>query len=482
MTEINVVWLKRDIRISDHLPLRRAIREGIPFIVIYCFEDLVAAHTDFDLRHWRFVYQSLLQLNDRLKITISAGDVVRVFSQLAKDNSIRNVFSHQETGVEVTFKRDKELKKFFAKRGIRWVEDNQDGVWRGLRNRQGWEERWNSFMHSPLIAAPDKSELTMNQRAPEIEKRFPLSHELREILSQEDPDMTLGGELYGRKLLQDFLKTKLQDYIRHIGKPKESRSSTSRLSPYLSWGNLSLREVYHSCQEVRPLMNDKRSLDQFMSRLRWRSHFIQRFEMECSIETRNLHPSFDSLRSRVNKDHLEAWKKGETGYPLIDAAMRCVKKTGHLNFRLRATVISFLTHHLWQPWQTGAAHLARCFLDYEPGIHYCQMQMQAGVMGTNTIRIYNPVKQSWEKDPDALFIKEWVPELAQLPVEFIHEPWNMTAMDEALWNFSKGRDYPERIIDHEKSAEYAREKLWSTKNQPQAIERSKQIIRKHRGV
>ena len=140
---------------------------------------------------------------------------------------------------------------------------------------------------------------------------------------------------------------------------------------------------------------------------------------------------------------------------------------------------SFLTHLLWQPWQEGARYLARMFLDYEPGIHFPQFQMQAGTTGVNTIRVYNPVKQSLEKDKNANFIKKWVPELAHLPTQFIHEPWKMSPMEEMLHNFDYGKDYPKRIVDHEKAAKYAREKLWQTKKGEENKLHSLKILNKH---
>ena len=122
--------------------------------------------------------------------------------------------------------------------------------------------------------------------------------------------------------------------------------------------------------------------------------------------------------------------------------MRCLNETGYLNFRMRAMVVSFFTHNLWQPWQAASQHLSRMFLDFEPGIHFPQLQMQAGETGTNMLRIYNPIKNSWDHDPDATFIKKWVPELRDLDTAFAHEPYLMTPMEQQLYNLELGKDYP----------------------------------------
>jgi deoxyribodipyrimidine photo-lyase len=201
------------------------------------------------------------------------------------------------------------------------------------------------------------------------------------------------------------------------------------------------------------------ALVSFSGRLHWHCHFIQKLETEPAIEVREFHPALRGLRpGPADPVRLTAWANGATGYPFLDACMRSLRATGWLNFRMRAMVMSFASYNLWLPWRDTGLHLARMFTDYEPGIHWSQVQMQSGTTGINTIRIYNVVKQGHDQDPDGRFVRHWIPELAAVPDRFIHEPW--------LWEDAPrilGRTYPAPIVDLKESTQEAKTRIYGAR-------------------
>lgn len=494
---IQLVWFKRDLRLHDHAPLAAAARRG-PVLGVYLFEPAVVAAPDADAQHVTFAAECLTELRERLRrrggeLLLRTGDAVEQLAQLVDALPITALWAHEETGNAITYARDRRVRAWAKARGLPFTELPAGGVVRRLASRDGWAEQWEAKVRAPLVTPPVRfAPLPWNDGAggitapPAGEAPSPVlvgatSHAVRQHAMR-------GGERAAHGTLQSFLVERGADYQRAMSSPRTAFSACSRLSPHLAFGTLSVRQAWRAAhrraEELRATPEaDPRwrgSLRAFVSRLMWRDHFIQKLESEPRIECEPFSPIYRTLRpAEPDAEHLSAWIEGRTGYPFVDACMRALRAEGWLNFRMRAMLVSFASYHLWLPWQATAAALAPHFLDYEPGIHYSQFQMQSGTTGINTIRIYNPYKQGYDQDPDGAFIRRWVPELAGVPTEDLHAPHEMPALIAHMAGIRLGHDYPRPLVDHVTAYREAKTRVHAIRSSAAARSESQRVLERH---
>jgi len=477
---IQLVWFKRDLRTVDHASLYMAAQKGL-VLPIYIFEPELWSQKDASLRHWRFVEDCLIELNLDLSrlgqpLIQLYGDVIDVFEQLTNYYQVSGVWSHQETGNLWSFARDQKLMAWLKSHNIPWHEFKQHPIHRGKSQRDYWQSQANQYFNQACLPEPEALHFVQEPTA------LPTHLSLPDALVEQE-QIQKGGRSLGLNLLQRFLTQRVGNYLFDIANPIIAPQNSSRLSPHLTWGSLSMREVVQAAQfrQTQAPINQQRGLTAFISRCFWQSHFMQKLETEPQMEKHCLHAATEHLRlDNPNANlFLEAWLQGKTGVPMIDACMRSLRVTGWLPFRMRAMVVSFASYQLWIDWRLIAPSLAQLFTDYEPGIHYSQIQMQSGTTGINAMRVYSPVKQGKDHDPLGLFIKTWCPELQAVPVEYIHQPWTMPIEWQTHFGVFIGQDYPSPLVDIDESAKLAKDKLASLRKDPNAKQQAKSVFITH---
>ncbi|MCZ8373957.1 MAG: deoxyribodipyrimidine photo-lyase [Beijerinckiaceae bacterium] len=486
---LQVVWFKRDLRIVDHAPLVEAAQNG-PVLPIYVAEPSYWALQDTSGRQWEAFREGLVDLRGALArlgqpLVIRQGEAVKLFRRLHARHGIAHLWSHEETGNNWTYDRDKAVGAFCREAGIPWTELPQFGVVRRLKSRDQWSRAFENFMRQPCLAPP--------RSLPPLAGIEPGSvPDAAELGLAEDPcpGRQPGGRQAALILLDSFFAGRGRRYTSDMSNPLAGERSCSRLSVHLATGSISLRETLQRAHRERSVLNgmppemrpvELRSVDSLIARLHWHCHFIQKLESEPSLEFRSVHRLHEANRQPTPPDHphLLAWAAGRTGFPFLDACMRALAATGWLNFRMRAMVQAFASYHLALDWAQTGLHLARSFTDYEPGIHWPQVQMQSGHTGINTPRIYNPVKQGLDQDPDGLFTRKWVPELAEVPLALLQEPWRMDAAQQAASRCRIGQDYPLRIVDHEVASREARARLGALRRMDGYIGEARRVYQRH---
>ncbi len=491
---IQLIWYKRDLRVSDHLPLTCAATSG-PCIALYVYEPELIEADDSDAAHLDFVNQSIAELRSNLRrlgsdLFIRAGQMPDVLEGIHDKFDIAKIWAHEETFNNISYQRDQRVRAWAKAKHIPIVELPQFGVVRRLTDRNGWAAKWNQRMTQPLTDPPSRIESP--ESIADCDRGNIRNADQFKVNSFKRTNIQTGGESKAIEYLDSFLNSRGANYRGEMSSPVTADVSCSRLSSYIAYGNISMRTIHHRTnsriKEIKELKKQGtpldstwlQSLSSFKSRLSWHCHFMQKMEDEPSIEFQNMNRAYDGLREdQFNDEYFDAWCQGQTGYPLVDACMRALHQTGWINFRMRAMLVSFASYHLWLHWRKPATYLARLFLDYEPGIHYSQIQMQSGVTGINTVRIYSPIKQVADQDPQGIFIRKYVPELADIPDKHLAEPHQMNAMEQTFYGCKIGVDYPKPIVDHLTQYKMARDRIHQIKKAPQTRAESNKVYLKH---
>jgi deoxyribodipyrimidine photo-lyase len=472
-----LVWFKRDLRVQDNPVLAAAAARGGRILPLFIVEPDGWAQPDASARQWRFVAESLAGLREDLgrlgaPLIVRVGAAADVLAGILGVTGIREVLSLEETGNGWSYGRDKAVAERLKALGVRWTELPQMCVVRRLGGRDGWAARRDKVIRAAILPAPT------GLRGFDLDLgTIPEARDLR-LPFDPCPARQRGGRAEAETLLASFLASRGQDYRRAMSSPLEGMTACSRLSPHLAWGTISPREAARAAADRKRQAKGTRTgwsgaMQSFEARLAWSDHFMQKLEDEPALEHRCLHSAYEGLRGD-DMARRAAWEKGETGFPFVDACMRSLNATGWLNFRMRAMLVSFASYHLWLDWRATGPHLARQFTDYEPGIHWSQMQMQSGTTGMNTIRIYNPVKQGKDQDPTGAFTRQWCPELHKVPDAHLQTPWLWEGAPRLL-----GKRYPAPIVDVARAARAARDAVWAVRRGDAFRSEADRIVRKH---
>lgn len=440
---LSLVWFKRDLRVVDHPALALAAAQG-PVLPLYIVEPELWAQPDASARQWDFVAECLGDLRADLAalgqpLILRVGDAVEVLARLCAVHRVEQIVSHQETGNGWSVARDQRVADWARGQGMPWVEVPQSGVARAGNARDR-----GAFLRAPLAEVSALVPLT------EGSGTIPGAKALK-LAEDRCPNRQRGGRAAGRQALDSFLSARGLVSRRALASPLVAERAGSRLSPWLSWGALSLREVVAASARGRLGRPEwGAALRGFEGRLALRDRALQHLEDEPSLEFGTPDPGAPADPGSADPTLLAAWALGETGLPYVDACMRHARATGWLHARGRGLLMAVARHHLTLDWRRAGLQLARLFTDYEPGIHWSECQRHAGA----AVRLVNPVHEGMASDPQGGFLRRWLPELSAVPDAFVHEPWKWPVARQHL----AGR-YPEPVIDPANATRAARAML-----------------------
>nr|NGY95859.1 Deoxyribodipyrimidine photo-lyase [Neochlamydia sp. AcF84] len=475
MTDSTIIWFRQDLRLEDNPALQAALQKGASILPVYIYSPEEEGDWPPGAASRWWLHHSLQSLADELlkndlHLVIRAGNTQKILEELCQSTGSTSIFWNRRYEPAV-IKRDALLKSHFHELGIETKSFNSSLLfepWTNLNKEKKPFQVFTPFWKAcqklpdpplPLAWKPSKKLVSVRVDSMHIDELnlLPHIHWDKGIQATWKP-----GSLNAKKALMDFIKNSIYEYKDLRDRP--DLPGVSRLSPYLHFGEISPRTIWHTIKEQCDL--SKEGVEAYLRQLGWREfayHLLYYFP----------HTSKEPLRDEFNQfpwdnspDHLKAWQKGQTGYPFVDAGIRQMWEIGWMHNRLRLIVGSFLVKDLLIAWQEGFAWFWDTLVDADLANNTLGWQWVAGCGADAApyFRIFNPITQGEKFDPNGDFVRKWVPELAALPNEWIHKPWEAPEKTLREAGIELGVTYPKPIVDHAKAREKALAAFQEIKN------------------
>jgi deoxyribodipyrimidine photo-lyase len=461
-----VLWHRRNLRLPDNRAVEVATESFGAVCPLFVFDPAFYGESGLacDAR-LRFLHECLADLEDAYadagsELVLAHGNPLAVLDRF-RDRGWTIVAARNATS-RYGERRDDALGD-----DVRFVAD--DGLRHDQESREGWQDHAEAYFEAdpcePHTSGFGAHDVTGGTTVDAVEERYGVD--------PSKSSVPAGGREAALARLDRFVDV-IHEYQRNISSPVGAKRYCSRLSAYFRFGALSLREAYRAVAEA-PDCDGK---DAFVSRLFWNRHYTQKLADWSGWTETAVNPVLEGLYPERDDDLIRAWKRGETGFPMVDASMRCLRETGWLNFRMRAMVASFFSLVLKQPWRVGADYMYYHLIDGDPAINYTQWQSQSGLKGVGAVRLYNPRKQVRDNDPDGEFVKRWCPELEPVPIKHLDRPERLPLHLQDEHGFTPGEDYPYPVVEYERERWAALDRLSELRDASEAAMQEPEVRRR----
>ena len=456
-----IAWIRRSLREYDNTALVEATKEHDKVIPFYVVDDDYFENAELGYPRVKFWHDSLKELSEKLaddgkELVVRKGKPVEQLKKIVEETGADKIYFNRDYS-PYSRERDSKVKKeveaevetfkdivMFEKREILTNSGDPYSVYSYYRDK--WFDKKKQ--------RPQKTE---DYKVPDTESEEIPS--LKELGFEKPENMEVwdGGRENGKKRLDDFIN-KIGGYEEN--RDLASKDATSKLSPHLKFGTISIREAFWEAERAKARGQDEQGVKTWQEELAWRDFYFQMLWNHPETTEEPFLDQYASIEWKQKEEAEKEWKawiKGKTGYPFVDAGMRQLKKTGFMHNRLRMVVTSFACKDLWLEWRDVHDYYSKMFVDAELAsmIGGIQWAYSIGTDAQPYFRVFNPVSQSERYDEDGEYIRKYVPELEEVPDEYIHEPWKMSKDEQEQYNCILGEDYPERIVEHSQQREKA---------------------------